>query len=571
MIRSIESKLGSFMVTATALVAFVGPCVGQSAPFGPVTIVSRDYYGQLIPGGGSTGFSNTACSVSEDGKMVAFASVPDIDPMDTNQSPDGYLYDEVSGQIRLLTKDPSGVAFGGVARITLSADGRSVVAEGFLPLGVTGEWGVMHADISNPAQPIWRRLTFPLGIAPSPTSVWLSAMTPDLEYVVVGSSDFLLPPEPGEVYQSPGARAYRIKSSDLTVQRVSPFCIFSGTTQASVGAGAISHDGRYVFFDTGCPTLVPGDTGGQDIFVRDFVTDQISCVSTMVGPTGPVPAGGFSPYIVSGDGNCIVMKVPLQTYLGPQAPTGQGLVWRNRITGQTLSVNNGDYYNNQIACLGLSYDGSRLLMVGGSIQTNLWEWLIRDLHGAYRINIARKNDGSAMQFPTADPSSFGFYASHWTINERWLGGVMQTVPYNYSLSPPDGAEFETVRLDLGPARNLGGFVAGSNGIPEFRLVEGLSAPTTLMVVVENLPPLSQALLATGPMLAPTPIFGGIVWPWPPTEVAQFTASAQGTIVLTTPIPLGLPSGYQLVAQVAVPDSGAPFGVALSNGLLYRVP
>ncbi len=102
-------------------------------------------------------------------------------------------------------------------------------------------------------------------------------------------------------------------------------------------------------------------------------------------------------------------------------------------------------------------------------------------------------------------------------------------------------------------------------------MEGLSAPATLMVVVENLPPLSQALLATGPMLAPTPIFGGIVWPWPPTEVAQFTASAQGTIVLTTPIPLGLPSGYQLVAQVAVPDSGAPFGVALSNGLLYRVP
>src|SRR5690348_12969647 len=43
---------------------------------------------------------------------------------------------------------------------------------------------------------------------------------------------------------------------------------------------SVSADGRYVAFDSWATTLVPGDTNGwMDVFVRDRLTGQTTCVS----------------------------------------------------------------------------------------------------------------------------------------------------------------------------------------------------------------------------------------------------------------------------------------------------
>lgn len=512
-----------------------------------------------------------ACQVSEDGKRVLFVSGVDIDPLDTNGSGDIYLYDETIGQVILISRDASGVAFGRVAFPRISSDGLKMVAVGFLPGTSPQEWGVLYGDISNPLQPLFQRMTTRYDFGPLTGSLELAAATPSLDYIVVNTIDFLLPPGPFESMTPSLLRSYRIRTADLSVERVVPACQYLGSFR-SVRARGITHDGTRVVFESDCDALVPGDVnGGPDVFVRNFTTGQTTCVSVALNFGVLSPSAGFDPIVVSGDGNVFVMRAYLQTYLGPSAPPGLGLIWRNITTGEVLAVDTGDLLTHTIDCRQLSYDGSRMVVIGYDIATNGWVSLVKDLRGTHRLVFSRRSDGSPMGAPNSPFLDIGFYHSHWTVNERWIGGVMQTVPPNFSVYPPEFGETEVVKIDLGPARNLGGFAAGSNGVPEFRIVEGLSSPTTLMVVVENLPPLAPSLMGLGATPNPTPFFGGIAWPWPPDTIAPFTADAQGRIVITTPIPIGLPLGYQVVAQVATADAGAPLGAALSNGLLFRIP
>ncbi len=569
--KSSSGRLMKLILTVCIVASPAALGWAQPVPFGPTTIVSLGSNGLPVPGGSLFNLAGGVCEVSEDGKRVLFASIVALDPLDTNQSMDIYLYDEVIGLVLLITKDSSGAALGSLGRPRISRDGRSMVAFGYIPGTSPPEIGAIHGDISDPLTPVFRRLTMRFDGSPVTGFLEVTAATPDLDYLVVTTTDFLLPPEPFESMTPSLLRSYRIRTADLSVERVVPACQYLGSFR-SVHARGITHDGTRIFFESDCDALVPGDVnGGPDVFVRNFTTGQTTCVSVALNFGVLSPSAGFDPIVVSGDGNVFVMRAYLQTYLGPSAPLGLGLIWRNITTGEVLAVDTGDLLSHTIDCRQLSYDGSRMVVIGYDIATNGWVSLVKDLRGTHRLVFSRRSDGSPMGAPNSPFLDIGFYHSHWTVNERWIGGVMQTVPPNFSVYPPEFGETEVVKIDLGPARNLGGFAAGSNGVPEFRLVEGLSSPATLMVVVENLPPLAPSLMGLGATLNPTPFFGGIAWPWPPDTIAPFTADAQGRIVITTPIPIGLPLGYQLVAQVATADAGAPFGAALSNGLLFRIP
>ncbi len=85
------------------------------------------------------------------------------------------------------------------------------------------------------------------------------------------------------------------------------------------------------------------------------------------------------------------------------------------------------------------------------------------------------------------------------------------------------------------------------------------------------PPASVLRLRFSATLSSTPFLGVTAGIWPPEPVTALDSDSSGLIVFSTPIPLGLPLGFQLVGQLASPDPTAPFGAVLSNGLLFRLP
>lgn len=82
------------------------------------------------------------------------------------------------------------------------------------------------------------------------------------------------------VYDVPNQTLVRASVSSSGVEQVEGP---KGSCNASCGDVSISHDGRYVVFDSWAPNLVPGDTNEQaDVFLRDLeqaVTERISDAS----------------------------------------------------------------------------------------------------------------------------------------------------------------------------------------------------------------------------------------------------------------------------------------------------
>ncbi len=542
---------------------------GQIAPFGPVDIVSRDLADQPVPGGANAYLTTKFCSSSADGNRIAFVTDAAIDPNDFNTTYDIYLRDLILDQTYLISKDAAGNALGNMLNPTLSRDGQSMVWEGQLPSATPPQWVVFFCDISNPSQPTLAPITYRYDGTPLLSSVLLKSASEDLAWVFVATADFLTPPTPGDSLLGGTERSYRISTSTIIPDRLIPPC---GPIDYDVIVGDVSADGRFVSFVTACQGLTPNDPqiGTSDVFVKDFLTSSISLVTEVPTTGGAVPGFANPPFKMSRDATTFVFRGNYQTYLGPAAPPGLGLIWRNRLTGETRRVNPGHFFDPTLICQQLSSDGSKAMLVGYDLVESRFKTVISDLRGGYWQEVSRGNNGAPLGVAGVSYFDVGFYPNHWTADERFIIGVIQSVPQDHSVQPPYFGETQIARIDLGPGRNLGGFVAGAFGAPEFRLVPGLLSPGVVQIVMERLPPSSQVLLGLSSTLSSTPFLGGTAWIWPPESVTPFTSDSSGLVVFSTAIPPALPLGFQLVGQFASPDSTAPFGAVLSNGLLLRI-
>ncbi len=542
---------------------------GQIAPFGPVDIVSRDLTDQPVTGGVNASLFPRYCHSSGNGNRIAFTTDVGIDPNDINGAYDIYLRDAILDQTYLLSKDGSGNALGDMINPILAHDGQSATWEGFLPSVIPQQWVVFYCDISNPSQPIFNPITYRYDGSPLLSAVSLVSASKDLNHVFVVTADFLTPPGPADS-QNPGThRSYRISPSTVVAERLIPAC---PPYDNFVTVGEASGDGRFVSFLTACPGLTANDpqAGTPDIFVKDFLTGAISRVTEVTGSSVPAPGGGGPPFRMSSNSAALVFRGNYQTYFGPTAPPGTGLIWRNRLTGETRRVNTGQFLDQTLWCQQLSADGSRALISGFDPVADRYLTVISDLRGGHWQEVSRGNDGAPLGLTGVPYLDAGFFPNHWTEDERFVIGVIQSVPQDHSVQPPYFGETQIARIDLGPGRNLGGFVAGAFGAPEFRLVPGLLSPGVVQIVMERLPPSSQVLLGLSSTLSSTPFLGGTAWIWPPESVTPFTSDSSGLVVFSTAIPPALPLGFQLVGQFASPDSTAPFGAVLSNGLLLRI-
>ncbi|MBK8179251.1 MAG: calcium-binding protein [Planctomycetes bacterium] len=134
---------------------------------------------------------------------------------------------------------------------------------------------------------------------------------------------------------------------------------------------ALSADGRIVAFESWAANLVPGDGNGLvDVFVRDVLAQQTSCVS--VTPGGAVGNSVSSGASISGDGRFVAFESLASDLVAGDANNVTDIFVRDRLLGVTTLVSvasNGLSSNSDSREAAISVDGR--FVAFESLATNL--------------------------------------------------------------------------------------------------------------------------------------------------------------------------------------------------------
>jgi Tol biopolymer transport system component len=261
---------------------------------------------------------DTATSISDDGRYIAFNSNLPLVGEDTNGVHDIYFYDRGRRVLtRITTAMGGGDANGPSVSPQVSADGRYVVfrssASTLVAGDTNGRFDIFHHD----------RVTG--------ETVRVSVATGGGQ----GSGDSVLP----KISDDANLIAFRSDSFDLvandangvndiflrdvaagTTTRISVSIIDGDGDLASL-IPAISGDGRYVAFASSATNLVPGDTNNAtDTFVRDRTLGTTTRIS--VSTTGGEANASCSSPSISRDGRFIsFLSAATNLVTGAPAPT----------------------------------------------------------------------------------------------------------------------------------------------------------------------------------------------------------------------------------------------------------
>jgi Tol biopolymer transport system component len=286
-----------------------GPLGGGNLTFaleaaGVTTLVSRSSSGQE-----ANQQTFDPPSVSGNGRYVAFASwASDLVPGDTNQTPDAFVRDLVTGTTTRVSVSSSGEQGAGVTSIpTMSRDGRYVTftSTSLLVPGmhrvvcgndaaVAGSAGCYNVYIHDMRTRQTRLVSVSssgsqTGSEATGSGSTVSSISANDRYVAFSStSPDLVPHDTNATFQNENAQGYDIFVRDLragTTRRVS---VSTRGAQANGDSKnpVISGDGRYVLFASAASNLVPHDTndtsgvqGDWDVFVHDLRTGRTTRVS----------------------------------------------------------------------------------------------------------------------------------------------------------------------------------------------------------------------------------------------------------------------------------------------------
>lgn len=118
--------------------------------------------------------------------------------------------------------------------------------------------------------------------------------------------------------------------------------------------------------------------------------------------------------------------------------------------------------------------------------------------------------------------------------------------------------------------DLGGALAGAAGDPVLAMSGPLTGLSANLAVLDNAAPSALSVVFAGFSLGNAPVLGGVLLP-APDVIRLFNTSASGTLNLPFTWPAGQPTGVDLFFQIWIPDVGAPFGYAASNGVQGSTP
>lgn len=114
-----------------------------------------------------------------------------------------------------------------------------------------------------------------------------------------------------------------------------------------------------------------------------------------------------------------------------------------------------------------------------------------------------------------------------------------------------------------PYTDVGGGLAGTNGIPVLEGFGSLYPGTVTMLRMTSAQPQSYAVLSLSLAYGNTPAFGGTSHTLPSTLTLESTTDLEGMAEFPITIPPGFPA-LDFWVEVFVVDAGAPQGVAITN-------
>ncbi len=218
-------------------------------------------------------------SISAHGRYVAFHSLSNLVPGDTNGADDVFVHDRTNSTTTRVSVDSSGAQGNGASYSpSISADGRYVafysIASNLVPGDTNGTWDVfVHDTVSG----VTTRVSVDSnGVQGNDYSGATPSITADGRYVAFWSLATNL--VSGDTNGYGDVFVHDRLSSTTT--RVS---VDSNGVQGDLNSTtpSISSDGRYVAFQSYATNLAPGDTnpGFSDVFVHDRESGATTCVS----------------------------------------------------------------------------------------------------------------------------------------------------------------------------------------------------------------------------------------------------------------------------------------------------
>jgi Tol biopolymer transport system component len=292
----------------------------------------------VATGGAQATGPSTACSVSADGRYVAFVSyASDLVAGDTNATPDVFVRDRTTGE----TSRVNIPAAGGQANdysfdCDISADGRYVVFLSAARNMVTGDTnGEADVFVRDRVAGTTTRVSVATDGAQANDSSYEPCISGNGRYVAFHSSASSL-----------------VAGDSNDGEDVFVHDLFTGTTtRASVADDesqangrsidpAISSDGRYVAFMSSASNLVAGDSGGYyDIFVRDCTSGTTTRASVSSAGTEGNSDSRFA--ALSADGRYVAFSSYATNLVAGDSNGDEDVFVYDRVGGTTTRASLG--------------------------------------------------------------------------------------------------------------------------------------------------------------------------------------------------------------------------------------
>jgi Tol biopolymer transport system component len=349
-LRTTSSRL-----TCGLAVALVAASAGSALASAPPALVT------VTTGGVSANeaSSQDGISVSADGTLVAFVSgSPNLVAGDTNGVRDVFVRNVATGTTVRVSVGAGGQANGGSSNARISADGRFVVftslATNLVEGDTNGVADVFERDLSTGQTT--RVSTSPGGVQGNDQSGGAaSGISADGGAISFSSAASNL--VSGDTNHSRDVFVWTRAGG--AVERVSVAGDGSQATAGASDASSISADGRYVAFASTAPNLVAGDTNlAADVFVHDRVTGSTVRASVAAGGGQAATASSLQPGGLSGNGQAVAFDTAAPLVAGD---TGGNDVYVRDLAAATterISVNSaGLAANGNSGAAAISADG----------------------------------------------------------------------------------------------------------------------------------------------------------------------------------------------------------------------
>ncbi|MCZ8192347.1 MAG: DUF4347 domain-containing protein [Microcystis sp. LE19-338.1B] len=282
---------------------------------------------------GNSGSANS--SISADGRYVVFDSTAsNLVSGDTNNYPDIFVHDRVTGITSRISVAPDGTQGNGLSsHPSISADGRYVVFESYANNLVSGDTNnTSDIFVFDRVTGITSRVSVASDGTQGNNISVNSSISADGRYIAFDSNASNL--------VSGDTNNFRdIFVHDRVTGITSRISVATDGTQGNSFANfsSISADGRYIAFGSNASNLVSGDTNGDtDIFVHDRTTATTSCVSVASDGT---QGNAFSCYpAISADGLYVAFESDASNLVNGDLNGARDVFVYDRTTGTTSLV-----------------------------------------------------------------------------------------------------------------------------------------------------------------------------------------------------------------------------------------